>query len=275
MKKAIFNLGVSTVISLLISSFIVLPTSLQIFSSQRVGFDIDYIAGSKLGPFSDKVSYLFVSGMFISAVILCLLNYKKDKKFTSFLLVNLLLVGLGIVIEPINKLWHLGSYVYFPLRYGILLIMILLIGCAKTFDSIKKIEIKNIKINKIVPVVSLIVTLLTTIFILYKYKISIEDAINHLTFTRDKTAVIALFIVFFLNLLSSLLIIYTYFEDRKKMTIMLYLLVMLVQFLLGLDTYLELLENMVVKIALHAIVIFNSYFLLNGEKYYNENVGAE
>ena len=57
--------------------------------------------------------------------------------------------------------------------------------------------------------------------------------------------------------------------------LMLYLLVMLVQFLLGLDTYLELLENMVVKIALHAIVIFNSYFLLNGEKYYNENVGAE
>ena len=57
--------------------------------------------------------------------------------------------------------------------------------------------------------------------------------------------------------------------------LMLYLLVMLVQFLLGLDTYLELLENMVVKIALHAIVIFNSYFLLNEEKYYNENVGAE
>ena len=57
--------------------------------------------------------------------------------------------------------------------------------------------------------------------------------------------------------------------------LMLYLLVMLVQFLLGLDTYLELLENVVVKIALHAIVIFNSYFLLNGEKYYNENVGAE
>lgn len=57
--------------------------------------------------------------------------------------------------------------------------------------------------------------------------------------------------------------------------VLLYLMVMLVQYLLGIDTYLELLENTLVTIALHAIVLFNSYFLLNGEKYYNENVGAE
>ena len=56
--------------------------------------------------------------------------------------------------------------------------------------------------------------------------------------------------------------------------ILLYLMVMLVQYLLGIDTYLDLLENSLVNFALHAIVIFNSYFLLNGEKYYNENVGA-
>jgi len=56
---------------------------------------------------------------------------------------------------------------------------------------------------------------------------------------------------------------------------MLYLLIMLVQYLLGIDTYLILLEESIVRILLHGIVIFNSYFLLNGEKYYNENVGAE
>lgn len=57
--------------------------------------------------------------------------------------------------------------------------------------------------------------------------------------------------------------------------LLLYLMVMLVQYLLGIDTYLELLDNTFVNLALHAIVIFNSYFLLSGEKYYNENVGAE
>ena len=57
--------------------------------------------------------------------------------------------------------------------------------------------------------------------------------------------------------------------------LLLYLMVMLVQYLLGIETYLELLENTLVMLALHAIVLFNSYFLLSGEKYYNENVGAE
>ena len=35
------------------------------------------------------------------------------------------------------------------------------------------------------------------------------------------------------------------------------------------------LSTMQLKILLHFILIINSYFLLNGEKYYNENVGAE
>lgn len=57
--------------------------------------------------------------------------------------------------------------------------------------------------------------------------------------------------------------------------IMLYLMVMLVQYLLGSETYLILLEEWYIQVLLHAVLIVNSYFLLKGEKYYNENVGAE
>lgn len=60
-----------------------------------------------------------------------------------------------------------------------------------------------------------------------------------------------------------------------KYGIMLYLMVMLVQYLLGRETYISMLNNGLVKLILHAILIVNSYFLLKGEKYYNENVGAE
>ena len=55
----------------------------------------------------------------------------------------------------------------------------------------------------------------------------------------------------------------------------LYLMIMLVQFLLGTETYLEMLQDWYVQLLLHAIVIINTYFLLSGEKFYNENVGAE
>jgi len=57
--------------------------------------------------------------------------------------------------------------------------------------------------------------------------------------------------------------------------LLLYAMVGLVQYLLGIENYLKILEEPIVKLMLHGIVIFNSYFLLNGEKYYNENVGAE
>ncbi len=57
--------------------------------------------------------------------------------------------------------------------------------------------------------------------------------------------------------------------------VMLYLMVMLVQYLLGRETYLVLLDRWYVSGLLHGVLIVNTYFLLKGEKYYNENVGAE
>ena len=57
--------------------------------------------------------------------------------------------------------------------------------------------------------------------------------------------------------------------------ITLYLLVMLVQLLLGNESYIILLERWYIQVLLHGVLVVNTYFLLKGEKYYNENVGAE
>ncbi len=57
--------------------------------------------------------------------------------------------------------------------------------------------------------------------------------------------------------------------------LLMYLIVMLMQFLLGHASYIKLLDTWWVVLILHVIILINSYFLLNGEKYYNENVGAE
>ena len=57
--------------------------------------------------------------------------------------------------------------------------------------------------------------------------------------------------------------------------IILYFLVMLVQYLLGNETYLLLLQRWYIQVLMHGVLIINTYFLLKGEKYYNENVGAE
>ena len=67
----------------------------------------------------------------------------------------------------------------------------------------------------------------------------------------------------------------TFHKSFLQFGLMLYLMVMLVQYLLGRETYLILLERWYIQVLLHGVLIINSWFLLKGEKYYNENVGAE
>jgi len=67
----------------------------------------------------------------------------------------------------------------------------------------------------------------------------------------------------------------TFHGSFIKFGVMLYLLVMLVQYLLGRDTYLQLLNRWYIQVLMHGILVINSYFLVKGEKYYYENVGAE
>ena len=76
--------------------------------------------------------------------------------------------------------------------------------------------------------------------------------------------------------------VYRYRSDRKLFHrqfvifgLVLYAIIVLVQLLLGVDSYIKLLDSLIVTIMVHGVVFINSYFLLKGEKYYNENVGAE
>ena len=64
---------------------------------------------------------------------------------------------------------------------------------------------------------------------------------------------------------------------RKFLTfgIALYFLVLAMILLLGKDKYIALLDLWYINIVLHAIILINSYFLMSGEKYYNEDVGVE
>ena len=57
--------------------------------------------------------------------------------------------------------------------------------------------------------------------------------------------------------------------------ISLYSLIMLIQLILGVEGYIEMMDDIIMRILVHGVVVINSYFLLKGEKFYNENVGAE
>ncbi len=67
----------------------------------------------------------------------------------------------------------------------------------------------------------------------------------------------------------------TFHKKFLQFGVILYLMVMLVQFMLGMETYNQMLEDWWVQLLLHGIIWLNTFFILSGEKYYNEDVGAE
>lgn len=222
-KHSIFNLGVSTVISILLSSVVLVPTFLQVFASQRAGFDFDVIMNSGFGPLSDKISFVFASGILVGLVFMLLLNFQKHKKFISFIFPLFVLMGLPLIIEPINKIWHFGSYVCFPYRYGFIFIFLLIVGAAYYLNSVdNKFKIPE-KINKLMPKISnllFIITVCFMIFVLYKYSDSIRSAIDSLTLTRDKKNLIFLFIPFVLVFISVLS--FSFLRKNKDNTVTLF-----------------------------------------------------
>ena len=55
----------------------------------------------------------------------------------------------------------------------------------------------------------------------------------------------------------------------------LYFLIILVQWLINMDTYKQMLNQFYVRALLHGIIWINSYFIISGEKFYNEDTGVE
>lgn len=223
-KKAIFHLGVATIISILIASVILIPSFIQIFASQRASINLAEIVNSKFGPLSDKIAYLFGSTILIVFSLLILLNFKKHKKFTIFLFLNLLLLGLPLIIEPINKMWHFGSYVYFCYRYGFIIVLFLIIGVGYYLTNLDSMKKYPIIVSKIIPLLLLIITFIVMFVIFYKYRFRIFLAIDSLTFTRDKIALLSLFIVSLLIFITVLILFFTNKKESNFTIIFLYII---------------------------------------------------
>ena len=67
----------------------------------------------------------------------------------------------------------------------------------------------------------------------------------------------------------------TFYKQFISFGLILYLLVLLVQLLIGQEGYLGLLEKWYVVLLLHFAILINTFFLFSGIKFYHEDVGAE
>ncbi len=200
-KKGILALGISTILSLLISLFIVVPSYLQISVSSRIGFQLDYLLNSGLGPITDKISMFLFGGMMYCGLFLLLKEYQKHKKFLSFYLPTLLLMLIPVIIEPIHKIWHFGSYAFFPYRMGFITSLLFILGACVGFQKYDK---KEKETKKIYPILSIFITIFTSfviIFLVSHYYQEFQTAINHLTLSGNHFLLFILICIFLIALI--------------------------------------------------------------------------
>ncbi len=126
-RSASALLGISTIISLLLSAFSWLPMAELLMKSQRTqtaagqnGY-LDSISIFACYESGQKLFMLYGSECIFAIVIwLMLFKRKSISKYVDHI-VMLILLLLPIFIEGINLVWHMGGYVQFPMRFGYML----------------------------------------------------------------------------------------------------------------------------------------------------------
>ena len=121
--KAAFLFGISSVTAAALSAAVLLPSLLQVSQSPRLSGDISILENMKRIDFDSFEKWFMLFGSVLTMVILikCLSSLRRDKGTLIMAVAVILLVGLPICFENINLLWHMGSYVAFPLRFGFMI----------------------------------------------------------------------------------------------------------------------------------------------------------
>ncbi len=121
----------------LLTAVIWLPCLLQFFSSARGTNLLESLRESPWFPsLETTVPLLFCTGIFLPALLF--FPYRKMAKHPelSFLLIMCLLLVLPLLLEPINRIWHTGSYQCFPARYGYMTVFFMLMISAATLEGL-------------------------------------------------------------------------------------------------------------------------------------------
>ena len=139
-KKVVFRLGICTFIAILISSFSLLPALYQTFISSR--FNGNYTS-EIISNILNKSLYLILSSVFLVMFIILMSKYRKDTKNIFFYLILFFLFSIGILIEPVNLVMHMGSYWSFPYRYSFITIFIMMMGSLYYISNYKIVGYDN------------------------------------------------------------------------------------------------------------------------------------
>ncbi len=155
-KMTIIRFGVTSVLAIAASAVINVPSVYYMFRSTRYSIKSEETAlDSILKILKNSATYsttkltivLFCTAIFMAFLVLLFVNCRQHGKACRFFGASILVLFLPVFFENINLIWHLGSYVGFPLRYMYMFIFILVCMSAYVLQNVKDItfSVKGVK----------------------------------------------------------------------------------------------------------------------------------
>lgn len=122
-QQIAFRFVYASACALLITAVIWLPSLLQVMDSGRVGTTMEKLRETLVfKSIGDKIALLMCTT--ICLVPLFFLFGKRQASVTPHTKWMYMLMLIPVLLEPVNLLWHTGSYQCYPLRYGYITVLL-------------------------------------------------------------------------------------------------------------------------------------------------------
>ncbi len=126
------RLGLGTLISIALSSFIMIPQLRQMFTSARFksgsGEETSGIIGKYIailkhvhGDYTTRWWTLLGLSLAAALIVTGIIRFRKNHRMVFTSVSMILLVVLELFFESINLIWHFGSYIQYPIRNGFII----------------------------------------------------------------------------------------------------------------------------------------------------------
>lgn len=120
----------------LITAVVWVPSLLQYLVSGRTTSLTDNLLGASfLTEYQSTIQLLMYSACAVVMIVMCVLDKKKSDGRDRVFYVVLVLLLIPMIVEPINLMWHTGSYMSFPCRSAFITVFIMLICCGGILGS--------------------------------------------------------------------------------------------------------------------------------------------
>lgn len=213
-RKIYFGLGVCGLSSLLTTAAVLIPCFLQYSGSARGGGIINELKNSDFFAHTDTtLPILLSSGIIFATLIFVLPKFSVKDKDTKFLFTLFCILALPLVIEPVNLMWHTGSYMSFPARYGFITVFVGLMLVAKELENVN--SPKKSSITATICLSALSLGVMAFIFAFSKENISILSKYTQ-TLWGDRSSLKGLIILCIISVLGFFCVLFCY--RRKYLT---------------------------------------------------------